>query len=200
MPRPKVQERRAQADSGAVHEHELAGDGDRPLFLQGLAHLEGLAAAIFAGRHIVGDGAHPVVQQGAVDEPRPDVQHIDQVVIEIGEAPAAIGLPLLGAVVVQQAAIEPHHPGDKARRKDADTAKVQQVQMRRAIAALGPAKGVVAQMRVAMNDPQLGHRGPPGLEQQGGDAVAGLLRRVLEGQQPLPLHPGHAQQSLGRQR
>ncbi len=48
------------------------------------------------------------------------------------------------------------------------------------------AEAVVAQMRVAVDHPDMGHRRPPGLEQQGCDLVAGFEQRVLEGQEPCP--------------
>ena len=49
-----------------------------PFCLQRLMHPEGLAPAVFAGFHAVGDAADTVVQQRAIDEPRPDIENIDQ--------------------------------------------------------------------------------------------------------------------------
>ena len=54
------------------------GTVDRALLLQRPVHLEGLAAAVFGRRDAVGDGAHAVVEQRAVDEARPDVEDVDQ--------------------------------------------------------------------------------------------------------------------------
>ena len=69
-----MQEHAAEPDRGAVHEHEFARHRHRPLLLQRLVHLEGLAPAVFGRLHAVGDGAHPVVEQRPVDEARPDVE------------------------------------------------------------------------------------------------------------------------------
>src|SRR5579871_6878262 len=45
----KVQEHRAEANGGAVHEHEFAGNPHRPFFLEGAMNPEGLAPAVFGG-------------------------------------------------------------------------------------------------------------------------------------------------------
>ena len=45
-----------------------------PFCLQRAVHPEGLAAAVFRGLDPVGDGAHPVIEQRPIDEPRPDVE------------------------------------------------------------------------------------------------------------------------------
>ena len=74
----QAQEHRAEADGGAVHEHELAGHRYPALSAQRLMHLENLAAAVGAGLDAVGDGAHAVVEQRPVDEARPDVQGGDR--------------------------------------------------------------------------------------------------------------------------
>ena len=76
-----MQEHAAKADGGAVHEHELARHGHGALLLQRLVHREGLAPSIFAGAHAVGDGADAIVQQRAVDEIRPDVEDVDQILL-----------------------------------------------------------------------------------------------------------------------
>ncbi len=54
-------------------------------------------------------------------------------------------------------------------------------------------------MRVAVDDPQLDQRRPPGLEQGPGDAVAGFLVLALEGGQAATVQPVHGQQPAGRQ-
>ena len=73
-----MQEYAAEADRGAVHEHELAGHRDRPLLLQRAVNDKGLAAPVFRRRDPVGDGAHPVIEERPVDEPRPDVERVDE--------------------------------------------------------------------------------------------------------------------------
>ncbi len=39
----------------------------------------GFLAAILPRRHAIGDGAHPIVEQGRVDEARPDVQGFGEI-------------------------------------------------------------------------------------------------------------------------
>ena len=50
----------------------------------------------------VGDGAHPVVQQRPVDEPRPDVERVDQFAREPLEAPGLVGVHDELVVVVEE--------------------------------------------------------------------------------------------------
>ena len=63
--RAQVQEHGAEADGGAVHEHEFLRHGHGSPGFQGLMHLEGLTPAVLAGLDPVGHRA------GAVLEDRP---------------------------------------------------------------------------------------------------------------------------------
>ena len=105
-----------------------------------------------------------------------------------------IGLRLPGPVIGQQTAIEQHHTGDKARRKDPNTAKIEQIQA----SGIGR-ETIVAQMGIAVDDAERGHGRPPGLKQLLGNAVTGLKRRGFEGQEPLTLQPIHGQEPTGRE-
>ena len=77
-----MQEHAAETDRRAVHEHEFARHGDRTFGFERLVHAEGFAAAVFGRLHAVGDAAHAVVEQRAVDEARPDIERVDQIAIE----------------------------------------------------------------------------------------------------------------------
>ena len=90
--RLEMQEHRAEPDGGAVHQHELARDGDRALRLQPLLHLPHLAPAVGVRRDAVGDGAHAVVEKRRVDEARPKAQRVDQLVVRSRKPQIAIGL------------------------------------------------------------------------------------------------------------
>ena len=122
-----MQEGGAEADGGAVHEHEFARNDDRALFLQRLTHPEGFGPPVLAGRHAVGDRAHPVIEEGTIDEPRPDVQHVHEIVVQTLEPPSAIGLDLSLAIIVGEATEQAHHAGHEARREDAHAAEIEQV-------------------------------------------------------------------------
>ena len=67
-----------------------------------LLDLPDLAPAVILRRDAVGNGAHPVVEERRVDEPRPDVERIDDLVGEVVEAPALIGVDDAVAVVVRK--------------------------------------------------------------------------------------------------
>jgi len=68
----------AQANSGAVHEHEFARHRDGAPRLERLVHAKCLLAPILGRFHPVGDCAHAIVEQRSVDEPCPDIKRIDQ--------------------------------------------------------------------------------------------------------------------------
>jgi len=68
-----------------------------------------------------------------------------------------------GLVTGAEAAIEIHHAGHKARREDADAAVIQQIDALRR-AGLIHEHGVIAQMRIAMDDAIAAERQPPGGE------------------------------------
>src|SRR5665213_438062 len=190
----QMEEGGAQANGGAVHEHELAGDGHRTLALQGLLDLEGFAPAVSPGAHSVGDGAHPVIEQGSVDEPGPDAEYVDEIVREPVEAPGPIGLDLALAVAGDHRPVELYHPVDEGRREDPNAAEVEEIEP---VGVAGEA--VVAQMRVAVDHPEPDQRRPPSFEEDLGDAVAGRLVGPDEGLEAAPLQPVHGQKPAGGQ-
>src|SRR6478609_11619605 len=144
-----MQEHAAKSYSGAVHEHELARYGHGALLLQRLVHREGLAPSVFAGTHAVGNGADAIVQQRAVDELRPDVEDVDEVLLQALEAPCLVGVHDAIAVVFEQALVEIDDAAHEARRKDADAAIIQQVDALW-FAALREYR-VIAQVRIAVD-------------------------------------------------
>src|SRR5262245_13697875 len=109
----EVQEYPAESDFGAVHEHELARHFDRSLVAQTLMHLEGLAPTIGTGTTILGDGAHAILEHGAIDEVRPDIEDVDQLVGKPCEAPGLVGVHHERTVVVEQTSIKIDHPLDE---------------------------------------------------------------------------------------
>src|SRR5947199_6331502 len=73
------------------------------------------------------DEAGAVVEQRAVDEAGPTVQHVDDLVVEIAEAPTLVGRHRKLAIVALQRVVEvdntPHERGGE----DPDTAEIEQV-------------------------------------------------------------------------
>ena len=67
----------AELNWRALFEASLEGF-DEGVLAQRLLHRDGFAAAVLPGRHPIGDAAHAVLQQGSVDEARPDVQDVQQ--------------------------------------------------------------------------------------------------------------------------
>src|SRR5215831_18158423 len=105
-----MQEHAAQTYGGAVHEYELARHLDGTLFLERLVHGERLLAPVLAGRGPVGDLALAVVEQRAVDEPRPYVQGVDELRREAPETPGFVGVHDEVALALKKARIEVDHP------------------------------------------------------------------------------------------
>src|SRR5207249_1554363 len=73
------------------------------------------------------DHPRPVVEQGAVDKGRPAVEDGDHLARQTAKPPAAIGLDRQLLVIPLQCTVEIDDTADKARRKDADAAKVEEV-------------------------------------------------------------------------
>src|SRR5258708_4333598 len=74
----EVQKHTAETDRSAVHEHKFARHPHRALFLQGAMNPKGLAAAVFGRFDAVRDGPLAVVKQRPIDEPRPNIEDVDQ--------------------------------------------------------------------------------------------------------------------------
>ncbi len=78
QPRVEMKKGASKSDRGAIHEHELSRHQHRTLFFQGLVEVKRFLAAVARWRDAIGDAAHPVVEQGRIDEARPNVQGFDE--------------------------------------------------------------------------------------------------------------------------
>ena len=94
-------------------------------------HTKRFAAAVFARRHPVGDGAHAVIEERRVNKSRPDVERVDQFAGKLAEAPGFVGVHDEIVVVVQQPVIEIDNAAHELRRENADAAVIQQIDPRR---------------------------------------------------------------------
>src|SRR6185437_3544415 len=83
----EMQEHGAEADRGAVHEHEFARHRDGAEALESLMDAERLLASVIRRLDPVSNRAHAVVEQRAVNEASPDIERLDQFAIEPPEAP-----------------------------------------------------------------------------------------------------------------
>src|SRR5712691_3328883 len=193
----QMQEHRAEPDRRAVHEHEFARHRHRSLLLERLMHAERLAPAVFRRLDAVGEAAHAVVEQRPVDEPRPDVEHVDQFPVEPLEAPGLVGVHDEVVVAFQQPVVEVDDAADECRRKDADAAVIEEIDPRRP--AVGLEHRVVAEMRITVDHAETAERPPPRREHRGADAVAGgeIVVRVLE--QPAAVEPVEGDEPAGRE-
>ena len=196
---PKVEHDRPEADRGAVHQHEFARDGDRPFGPEAPLYLPSLAPAVGFGPDAVGKGADAVVDERRIDEARPDVEDVDHLAAEVAEAPGLVGVDDALAVLVLEAVIEVDHPADEARAEHPDAAEIEEIEPGRRLPAVRREHRIVPEMRVAVDDAEAGERVPPGLEQGGGDPVAVGKAVVEEGEERLPLKPGHGEEALRRQ-
>src|ERR1700689_2101553 len=108
-------------------------------------HPKRFAAAIFAGRHAIGDSAYAVIEKWRVDKACPDIQCLDQFTGEPAEPPRFVGAANKIVGATQQPVIEIDHALDEFRCENADAAVVQKIDPRR-LSAAGK-NGVVAEMR-----------------------------------------------------
>src|ERR1700730_11493743 len=166
----EMQEHAAETDRCSVHEHEFAGDSHRSFFLEGPMNPEGLAPAVFGRLDAVRDGAFAVVEQRPIDEPRPDVEGIDQLARKTSEPPCLVGMHHQRLITLEEAVVEIDHAADEFRGKDTDTAVVEQVDS--VLRAALDENRVIAEMRVAMDHAEAAERLPPRLEPRHRDAVA----------------------------
>src|SRR5580704_19533579 len=133
--RAQVQKHRTKPDRGAINEHEFARHGDGALLLECLVHTKGFAPAVFRRPYSVGDGAHAIVKERRIDEARPDIERVDQIALELAEAPSLIGVHDEIVVAFEQAVIKIDDAADEFRREDADAAIVEQLDARGLLAA-----------------------------------------------------------------
>src|SRR5262249_56035315 len=160
----------AETDRGSVHEHEFAGHPHGPFFLEGAMNPKRLAPAVFGRLHAVRDGALAVVEQRPVDKPRPNVKDVDQLARKTSEPPCLVGMHHQSRVALEEAVVEVDHTADEFRVKDTDAAIVEQVDSVRRTAL--DKRGVITEMRIAVDDAETAERLPPRLEHPHCHAVA----------------------------
>ena len=188
----EVHEHRAEADRGAVHQHELARRRHPADLAQPPLHVEHHAAPLAARVGLL-DQARPVLEQRRVHERGPEVERLDHLVAQILEPPGPIRVHRQVLIAGLERPVQVDHALHQARPEHADAAEVEQVD-----AEIRPG-GVVAEVRIAVDHRVVVERHVPGAEQVVGDAVAHLDRRVLELEQRAPVQPAHGQQTPGRE-
>ena len=100
---------------------EFARHGDRAARFERLVHPERLAPAVFRRLDAVGEAAHAILEQRAIDEARPDVERVDQFATEPLEAPGLVGVYDQIVVALAQAIVEVDDAADELRRENADS-------------------------------------------------------------------------------
>src|SRR5262245_1632521 len=196
--RGEVEKDRAKPNGSPVHEDEFARYRHRTLRLKRLMHAKGFPAAVFGRFHAIGDGSHPVVEQRAVNETCPDIQGIDQLAVEPLEPPGLVSVHYELVIAAQQSAIEVDHTADKAWRENANTAVIQKIDSPRFPFRVVE-DGVIAEMRVAMNDAEAAEGKPPRGEHRRGETIAHSERVALMLEQLAAGKPIQREQAAGRQ-
>src|SRR5687768_8957744 len=109
----EMNEHPAKANRRPVHEHEFSRHENGALLLERLVDTEGLPPAILGRAHPIRDGPHPVFQERSINETRPDVKDVDELLVEALETPSLIGMdderligPLKAPVEIDDAAHE----------------------------------------------------------------------------------------------
>src|SRR5262245_50096244 len=148
--RREMEKDRAKPNGSPVHEDEFARHRHRALGLKRLMHAKCFLAAVFGRLNAVGDGSHPVVEQRAIYEARPDIQGIDQLTVEPLETPGLVGVHHEVVIATQQSTIKVDHTADETRWENAYAAVIQEIDPGRFPFRIVE-DGVIAEMGVAMN-------------------------------------------------
>src|SRR5580704_14907666 len=122
-PRPKAQERAAEADRRPLEKHEFARHRQAAaLGLQGAHHLADLAPPVFRRLDAVGRGAHAIVENGPAHESRPNGHRLDGAECELMKSPHLEGMRGPRLIVRLESAIKFDDTEHEPRREDAHTA------------------------------------------------------------------------------
>src|SRR6476660_9502126 len=144
-------------------------------------HPERLAPTVLGRLDPIRDGAHAIVEEGAVYEPRPNVERFDQITVEAAKTPGLVGVHDQGLIALKQPVIEIDHAADELGRKNANTAVVEEIDPPRL--TIGHEDRVIAEMRIAVDDAVPAERIPPSLEHRGREPVADLKAVALVGKE-----------------
>src|ERR1700731_2127922 len=167
-----MQKSAAEAYRRAIHENELARHQLRTPFPQGLVNNKGFLAAILRWRDAICDAPYPVVEEGRVDEPRPNVQGFGEILGETAKAPGFIGMYGAFEIIVQQSLIEIDHAADEFGRENPDATVIEEVDATRFMAFLHPKYRIISEVRISMDDSKAAERNPPRLEHRTGNTIA----------------------------
>src|SRR5262249_8968953 len=161
----EVHEHRAEAYCSAVHEDELARWPDPAEPADVAMDTLGDGGAIGSAAPFL-DQPLTILEQRPIDEQGPPVQHVDYLAGQIAEAPTLIGVDSEVAIVALQGVVEIDDTAHEGSGKDPNTAEIEKVD--------GPVgrHRVVAEMRVAVNDPVVIERHVPHPEHAQGNLVA----------------------------
>src|SRR5260221_6600833 len=154
-----------KADCRSIHEDEFAGRCHRTKPTQFSMHACGILAPIDAAVMFV-DTTGLVVQQRAIDEMSPAIEHINDVVIQALEAPPLIGGDGEVTIIIEQRIIEIDDTLHEIAFKEADAAKIKQIDT-----TVG-AHGIIAEVRIAMDDAIFIEWHIPGAKHVVGDTIA----------------------------
>src|ERR1700720_4710575 len=197
QPRVEMQKGASKTDRSAIHEHELARHQHRTLFLQSLVEAKRFLATVFRWRDAIGDAAHPVIEQGSVNEPRPDVQGFDEILGETAKAPGFIGMHGAGEILVEQSLVKVDDAADEFGGENTDAPIIEEVNAARLLVVSHAEHRIISKARTAVDDADPAERNPPGLEHRLGDAVARGFAGLFEDEQFAAFEPLHTQQPPG---
>src|SRR6516164_10084429 len=121
---PQVHEHRAEPDSCAVHKDELTRRSDpaqtADIAVDTLGHAGAIGSApLFLNQPLA------IIEQRAVDEQSPAIQHRDHFARQIAKTPALVSVDGEVAIVALQRVVEIDDAADKRGTEDADAAKIE---------------------------------------------------------------------------
>src|SRR5260370_2825236 len=87
--------------------------------------VEGLASAVFGWLEAVRDGPLAVVKQRPIDEPRPNIEDVNELARQAAEPPGFVGMHHQSLIAPEQAMVEVNHTAAEFPGKDADAARAE---------------------------------------------------------------------------
>src|SRR6202050_5407240 len=159
---------------------------------------ERLAPTVLAWRNAIGNRAHAVVKERRVDEPRPDVERVDEIAGKPAKTPGLVGVHDEIVLAMQETVIKIDDALHEFRRKNPDAAVVEQVYASGSAVTLKDR--IVAEVWVAVNDTEPAERKPPSGEHGSRPRGARGKRIVLVGQHAAAFEPVEGEQPAGRKR
>src|SRR5579871_357845 len=192
-PRLKADQCAAEPDRRTIHKHKFSRWPNAAQFPEFRVYIICLLQAIFGRGNTVIHQTRAIIQQRRKNKSRPHVHDVHKFGRNGVESPSAIGLCCQNIVPVFQGAVEVDHASHERCRKRAYATEIEKIN------AVVSTYGVIAEMRIPVNNTVPRKRAPPGPEECRSDPVSDSERSGYHVKKRLAFEPRHREQTLRRQ-